>query len=72
MTWNYRIVKRVDEWDEFTYYALHEVFYDEDGEPSHRTEEAILVMDEPKDLEELCHIISAWQAPVLEDEIFDG
>ncbi len=29
MTWNYRVMKHVEE--DFTYYHIHEVYYNEDG-----------------------------------------
>ena len=32
MTWNYRIIKRVNKENNYTYYALNEVFYNETGE----------------------------------------
>jgi hypothetical protein len=31
MTWNYRIIKRVSQNEPECYYALNEVFYEEDG-----------------------------------------
>lgn len=42
MTWNYRVIlhqigENTDDW----YYALHEVFYDDDGKPNGWTSDAI-------------------------------
>ena len=72
MTWNYRIVKFRDEWDEKEYYGLFEVYYGDDGKPEARTEDPFFIMDEPYDYLELMKVISAWIEPVLKDEIFDG
>ena len=33
MTWNYRIIKRVNKENNYTYYTLNEVFYHDDGKP---------------------------------------
>ena len=33
MTFNYRIIKRVNKENNYTYYALNEVFYKETGKP---------------------------------------
>lgn len=45
MSWNYRIVKRyytdLRSGEERSFYALHEVYYDEDGNPNARTVEPI-------------------------------
>lgn len=47
MTWNYRLVRhereadgRIEEW-----YAVHEVYYDEKGEPEHMGEPTTFVGD---------------------------
>lgn len=42
MTWNYRIIKSED-----GYLALHEVFYDEDGNPSSCTEKPVSFIADP-------------------------
>ena len=34
MTWNYRLVEKVDEMDGYTYQGIYEVYYDDLGEPS--------------------------------------
>lgn len=39
MDWNYRVVKREDKGQEW--YAIHEVYYDEQGKPEMITESAI-------------------------------
>lgn len=39
MTWNYRIIRRVVEGEAF--YSIHEVFYDDAGEPEMVTEDAV-------------------------------
>ena len=42
MTWNYRIIKNED-----GYLALHEVFYDDDGNPSSCTEKPVSFIADP-------------------------
>ncbi len=44
MTWNYRIVRRF--YHEFLGYGLHEVYYDNDGNPSSMTVDPIISVDE--------------------------
>jgi len=45
MTWNHRVISRKFETGE-TYYAIHEVYYDEAGEPTSVTATPSVVMEE--------------------------
>ena len=69
MTWNHRVIRRVNEQGE-EYYAIHEVYYNEDNEPHMVTEEAVSPFGET--LEELEQdmewFIKAMRHPVLNYE----
>lgn len=45
MTWNHRVISRKYETGE-TYYAIHEVYYDESGEPYSVTAMPSAIMEE--------------------------
>ena len=70
MTWNYRIVHKVykDE-DE---YAIHEVYYDDDGAPKLVTTNPVSPWGNTYEefIEDTAHYISALSKPIVEyDEI---
>ena len=70
MTWDYRVVHRVVNAEEI--YAVHEVYYDEDGFPSMVTEKPIPVQGETYEelVKDVVHYIAALAYPILEyDEI---
>jgi hypothetical protein len=70
MTWNYRVIHTTDGEEEF--FAIYEVYYDDNGRPEARTEEPAHPAGET--LEELADDLQAYQAalqqPVLDDAVF--
>ena len=70
MVWNHRVLASYDKLDKCTYYAIHEVFYDE-GKPFMWTEEAERVDYEEsiKGVEQTLHwMLDALKKPVLKIE----
>jgi hypothetical protein len=73
MTWNYRVVHRVINAKDI--YAVHEVYYDEDGLPEMVTEEPVNAQGETYEelVHDVVHYIAALAYPILEyDEIGEG
>lgn len=70
MSWNYRIVRSVHDGTE--YFAIHEVYYDEDGKPWAATENASHPAGETLNemRRDFGHYQRALSAPVLEMEDF--
>lgn len=72
--WNHRIVKQMVELgsEEFPHYGLHEVYYDEAGEPGSWTKEPVAIAgDDLKDIANAYMAMSrAFFKPVL--EVVDG
>lgn len=70
MTWNYRVV-RTTQGDE-EWFAIYEVYYDDDGRPEARTEEPASPAGETLEelQEDLQWYLRALQEPVLEDAVF--
>ena len=70
MSWNHRVVK--NEKDGEVFYAIHEVYYDDDGNPHSITENPIPAFG--KDITEithnLIHMMSALTKPVLDYTMF--
>jgi len=72
MTWNYRIIQtnyKPDGFDdEYTAYAIHEVYYNEDGEPDSWTLRS-MSLDNYESVEELEEsmklMMNAFKKPVL-------
>ena len=66
-TWNYRVLERKDKKTGENPYAIHEVYYNEEGKPDGCTENAVAPMGES--LEELnndiVHYLRALKKPVL-------
>ena len=70
MTWNHRLIR--DTKDGETWYGIHEVFYEDDGEPNGCTVEAVSVVGETVDecKEILEWMIAACSKPVIEMQYF--
>ena len=66
MTWNYRVLRQVYDGEDF--YAIHEVYYDDDGNPQYCTLNSVGAagdtMDELK--QDLLHYVEAVYKPVLD------
>jgi len=71
VSWNYRIIKHIDK-DGDEYFAIHEVYYDEAGNPNGVTEDEVGIhgtnMEELKD--DLKYHRNAFRKPVLNYEDF--
>lgn len=71
MSWNYRIIRHIPEKGE-AYLAVHEVFYDDDGEPDGCTENPIQIIGE--DLEAIqfqsMKIAESVDKPILDYQMF--
>lgn len=82
MTWNHRVIRRVRPeamnleapGEPYVEFAIHEVFYDETGNPNECTEDAVAPygtnLAELKECLELN--MKALEAPVLEYDYFDS
>ena len=70
MTWNYRVV-RTTQGDE-EWFAIYEVYYDDEGRPEARTEEPVSPAGETLEAlqQDLQWYLRALQEPVLEDAVF--
>ena len=70
--WNHRVIRKTSR-DE-TWYEIHEVFYDDDGNPHSWTEGSVSPYGES--VEELCRVLDwfkgATEKPVLEISEKDG
>ncbi|MEK9735733.1 MAG: hypothetical protein VW239_00255 [Candidatus Nanopelagicales bacterium] len=64
MSWGYRILRH--DGDE-TVYAMHEVYYDKDGNPNGWAEKAMYVADSAVELKEvwLTQAQAFWQKPLV-------
>jgi len=71
MTWNHRVIRHVLLED--TWLAIHEVHYDEDGEPNGCTKEPIQIIQEDLDAIkwEIDKIKSALEKPVIDFSFFE-
>ena len=71
MSWNYRVIRHVHEDEE--YYAIHEVYYDDDGNPRMCSVEG--VPPGGSDIDELCSdiymMIEALERDTLDYTDFD-
>lgn len=65
--WNYRLVQITPDWIE-----LHEVYYNENGEPHLRTSDPVGVTGEDWDDVAVCYelMVHAFDKPILDDTIF--
>lgn len=71
--WNHRIIRHVESrthMDDSIYYAIHEVYYDENGKVNGWTEEPIRIMEESlEDLKvTLQRLLESFDNPVLDNE----
>ena len=71
MTWNYRVVKSVINGEES--YAIHEAYYNEDGEPKSITVDSIAAYgDSAEELKlDLERMLEALSKPILNEIDFD-
>ena len=73
MSWNYRIMKKYDDFAEEYYYSLNEVYYDEDGKPKLYTEHNLVTgstKDEIVDVLEMMMKDAKKKQPVLTEKDF--
>ncbi len=70
MTWNHRLVKHTH--DNEVFYAIHEVYYDEQGNPESITQDPVGVSEQSKDdvMTTLRHMERALTMPTLNYEDF--
>ena len=70
MTWNHRIMRHTDSPDGEPYYALHEVFYDEEGGKPGWTKDPVNILGESPDeiRETLERMLRALDKPVMDYE----
>lgn len=70
MTWNCRVMVRTDKQTGEKIYAIHEVYYDQDGNPESCTENPVSPMGETVDelRGDLSHYQEALAKPVLRYE----
>lgn len=71
MSWNHRIIRHIEprtHMDDSIYYAIHEVYYDEDGKVNGWTEEPIRIMEESlEDLKvTLQRLTESFDNPVID------
>lgn len=73
MTWNHRVVRRIFPDGEILF-GIHEVFYNDDGQPDMVTDDAVRVLgDDIDDLEQtLKWMRKALGQPILEYSDFEG
>ena len=73
MTWNYRIIKRVNKETDEVYYGLNEVFYKKTGELIAFSDGDDIVADSPQEIVEVLYMMLAdakKDQPVLTEEDF--
>ena len=65
--WNYRLMRHTDAYGR-EYFAIHETYYNDKGEPTAWTDDAAYVMGETMDgvREELDRMLRALDYPVIE------
>lgn len=70
MSWNYRLVKRTH--NDKVFYGIHEVYYDDQGNPKSITENPVGVTEESKGdiMTTLRHMERALAMPTLNYEDF--
>lgn len=74
MTFNYRIIKRVNKENNYTYYALNEVFYNNKKEPIAYSEYDDVVGETPEQIIETLKIMLAdvkKDRPILTEQDFE-
>ena len=72
MTWNHRVIKRKYETGE-EYFAIHEVYYDDDGKPTQVTALPVSIFEDNMDdlANTLARLLESLSKPVLDyDEEF--
>ena len=67
MSWNYRVIKTTE--GDCAYYAIHEVYYDDDGQPDGSTVEPVFVSGESvEDIRQmLAQMLRDVDRPALEE-----
>lgn len=72
MTWNHRVLRHVKESDD-VWYGIHEVFYNDKGEPDSCTEHLMKPMGaSPEELkQELELMVKSIEKPILDYEYFE-
>ncbi len=72
MSWNHRILRRTFEGE--TFYAVHEVYYDENGNPNGCTDESVSPKGETMDelRSDILSFHDALTKPILNYEDFPG
>jgi len=72
VSWNYRVIRHVEpDWDET--FAIHEVYYNDDGEPDGCTTEAIIAGEDLQDLDRILDMMRrALSEPILAESDFDS
>jgi len=71
MSWNYRLIKRAHEGREF--YAIHEVYYNDNGVPESVTQDAVPVLGDTTEevTHTLIYMLKALTEPTLDYKIFE-
>ena len=73
MTWNYRIIKRINKENNYTYYALNEVFYKETGEAMAFSEYDDVTGETPEEIIEVLEMMlkdAKKDRPILTEDDF--
>ncbi len=71
--WDYRIVKHVDADMDYTWFGIHEVYFDKKNKPQYVTENGVcLVAESVQELKEDYKLMDgAFKFPVLDESDFD-
>ena len=73
MSWNHRVIRHVDDKDEGEeWFSIHEVYYNDDLEPTSCTKDAIApLQEEMKDLKwELEKMLECLEKPIIDYQYF--
>jgi len=75
MTWNHRVIKHTDKIGrkKYTYYAIHEVYYNKKGKPTMvSTDPETILSEDKQDLKEVYLMMAAaFGKPILNYEDFN-
>jgi len=71
MSWNYRLIRKEHEGEE--YFAIHEVYYNEEGVPHSVTQDPVPVLGDTTEevTHTLIHMLKALTEPTLDYKIFE-
>lgn len=74
MSWNYRVIRHVDQNTEEVWHAIHEVYYDETNTATSHTADAVYPQGETMDelREALTMYVIALDLPVLDEDAVIG